>query len=74
MKILSCPLNGPRNIAEFIYGGQVKEMPDPPQQPISNGRTTYFMKTPILASSENGGCMHRVVIGLLRSVIIKVMR
>ena len=31
MKILSCPLNGPRNIAEFIYGGQVKEMPDPAQ-------------------------------------------
>ena len=29
MKILTCPLNGPRNIAEFTYGGQVKPMPDP---------------------------------------------
>jgi sarcosine oxidase subunit delta len=29
MKILICPLNGPRNIAEFTYGGQVKTMPDP---------------------------------------------
>ena len=29
MKILICPLNGPRNIAEFTYGGQVKVMPDP---------------------------------------------
>lgn len=29
MKILCCPLNGPRNISEFVYGGQVKTMPDP---------------------------------------------
>lgn len=29
MKIMKCPLNGPRNISEFIYGGQVKAMPDP---------------------------------------------
>lgn len=28
MKIMHCPLNGPRNISEFIYGGEVKEMPD----------------------------------------------
>ena len=29
MKILNCPLNGPRNISEFVYGGEVKQMPDP---------------------------------------------
>jgi sarcosine oxidase subunit delta len=29
MKILTCPLNGPRNIQEFVYGGEVSEMPDP---------------------------------------------
>lgn len=29
MKILNCPLNGPRNIAEFVYGGEVTRMPDP---------------------------------------------
>ena len=28
MKIMNCPLNGPRNISEFVYGGQVKTMPD----------------------------------------------
>ena len=28
MKIMNCPLNGPRNISEFVYGGQVKAMPD----------------------------------------------
>ena len=29
MKILTCPLNGPRNISEFTYGGEFKHMPDP---------------------------------------------
>ncbi|MBA1200291.1 sarcosine oxidase subunit delta [Pseudomonas capeferrum] len=29
MKILTCPLNGPRNISEFTYGGEFKRMPDP---------------------------------------------
>jgi sarcosine oxidase subunit delta len=27
MKIMNCPLNGPRNISEFAYGGEVREMP-----------------------------------------------
>ena len=29
MKIMHCPLNGPRNISEFAYGGEVEDMPDP---------------------------------------------
>ena len=29
MKILNCPLNGPRNISEFVYGGEITTMPDP---------------------------------------------
>jgi sarcosine oxidase subunit delta len=29
MKIMPCPLNGPRNISEFVWGGEVKAMPDP---------------------------------------------
>ncbi len=29
MKIMNCPLNGPRNISEFICGGEVRAMPDP---------------------------------------------
>ena len=28
MKILTCPINGPRNISEFVWGGEVKAMPD----------------------------------------------
>lgn len=29
MKVMHCPLNGPRNISEFVCGGEVSEMPDP---------------------------------------------
>ena len=29
MKLMPCPLNGPRNITEFTYGGEVRTMPDP---------------------------------------------
>ncbi|MEQ8370540.1 MAG: sarcosine oxidase subunit delta [Alphaproteobacteria bacterium] len=29
MKLMTCPLNGPRNISEFVFGGEVKPMPDP---------------------------------------------
>ena len=29
MKIMLCPLNGPRNIYEFVWGGEVVEEPDP---------------------------------------------
>ena len=29
MKILVCPLNGPRPVSEFAYGGSVRPSPDP---------------------------------------------
>ncbi len=29
MKVMPCPLNGPRNISEFACGGEVAEMPEP---------------------------------------------
>jgi sarcosine oxidase subunit delta len=28
MKLLRCPLNGDRNISEFICGGEVRQVPD----------------------------------------------
>ncbi|MGE5476325.1 MAG: sarcosine oxidase subunit delta [Bacteroidales bacterium] len=33
MKIMTCPLNGPRNISEFSYGGEVRERPAPGADP-----------------------------------------
>ncbi|MCZ6526406.1 MAG: sarcosine oxidase subunit delta [Gammaproteobacteria bacterium] len=29
MKLMRCPLNGVRNISEFVCGGEVIDMPDP---------------------------------------------
>jgi len=29
MKVLYCPLNGPRPLQEFQYGGEYRTMPDP---------------------------------------------
>lgn len=29
MKILTCPVNGPRPLQEFAFGGEVRPMPDP---------------------------------------------
>ena len=29
MKVLTCPVNGPRPLQEFVYGGEVWECPDP---------------------------------------------
>ena len=31
MKLLTCPINGPRPVSEFVYWGEVREMPDPDQ-------------------------------------------
>jgi len=29
VKILTCPVNGPRPIQEFFFGGELRAMPDP---------------------------------------------
>lgn len=29
MKLMTCPVNGPRAMLEFAYGGEVRAMPDP---------------------------------------------
>lgn len=31
MKIMTCPVNGERAISEFVYGGELRSMPDPNQ-------------------------------------------
>ncbi|HSO05664.1 MAG TPA: sarcosine oxidase subunit delta [Pelomicrobium sp.] len=29
MRLLTCPVNGPRPLDEFVFGGEVRAMPDP---------------------------------------------
>jgi len=28
MKLMTCPINGPRNVSEFSYGGELQPMPN----------------------------------------------
>lgn len=44
MKILNCPLNGPRNISEFIYGGEVVDHPDPHGSSIAEWADYVFLE------------------------------
>ena len=41
MKLMNCPLNGPRNISEFICFGEVTEMPNP--SAVSDDEWADFM-------------------------------
>jgi sarcosine oxidase subunit delta len=29
MKLLRCPINGPRPLSEFLFGGELRTVPDP---------------------------------------------
>ena len=44
MKILTCPINGPRNITEFVWGGEVKAMPDPPRRATTQWTDYLFLE------------------------------
>ena len=43
MKIINCPLNGPRNASEFIWGGEVKAMPEPDTADVSTWADYVFL-------------------------------
>ncbi|HTV73117.1 MAG TPA: sarcosine oxidase subunit delta [Candidatus Acidoferrales bacterium] len=42
MKIMRCPLNGARNITEFVCGGEVKPLLGADPDPRALGRSIYF--------------------------------
>jgi sarcosine oxidase subunit delta len=45
MKIMDCPLNGPRNISEFAYGGEVAPPPDPARTSDEEWAAFVFMES-----------------------------
>ena len=45
MKIMTCPINGPRNITEFVWAGEVKDMPDPDSSSDADWTTYLFLET-----------------------------
>jgi sarcosine oxidase, subunit delta len=44
MKIIHCPLNGPRNASEFLWGGEVREMPDPANADAASWADYVFLQ------------------------------
>ena len=44
MKIINCPLNGPRNASEFIWGGDVKDMPEPETADVAAWADYVFLQ------------------------------
>ena len=45
MKILTCPINGPRPLQEFQYGGELRDMPDPGQADDSSWADYVFHRS-----------------------------
>jgi len=45
MKLIHCPINGPRPAQEFHYGGQFREMPDPDQASDSQWADYIFNRS-----------------------------
>ena len=45
MKLLHCPLNGPRPLLEFVCGGEVRDMPGSPDggQQCSDAQWTAYL-------------------------------
>ncbi len=66
MKIMTCPLNGPRNISEFVWGGDVKAMPDPAGCGDAAWAEYLFLEDKSPARSWNGGCTRRAITGSSR--------
>ena len=63
MKLLTCPINGPRPVSEFVYGGEVRPMPDPEPPPTRNGPTTCSIAAACRASRRSGGTTRRAAPG-----------
>jgi sarcosine oxidase, subunit delta len=45
MKTMPCPLNGPRNITEFVCAGEMRVMPDPAAMSDAEWADFVFMET-----------------------------
>lgn len=45
MKLLTCPINGPRPLQEFAFGGEVRTMPDAQTAPDADWADYVFNRT-----------------------------
>ena len=64
MKVMTCPLNGPRNIQEFVCFGEVGEMPEPNEtSDIDWAEYIWICPTTPPAWCASGGAMGRPTFG-----------
>ena len=56
MKIMTCPVNGPRAITEFAYAGELRAMPDPAVASDAEWADYVFNKTGIACVKREWWC------------------
>jgi sarcosine oxidase, subunit delta len=56
MKIMICPVNGPRAISEFAYAGELREQPDPGTATDGEWADYVFNKSGIAAIKREWWC------------------
>jgi len=56
MKILTCPVNGPRSVSEFAYGGEIRPMPDPAATSDSDWARYVFNRSGVAGVKREWWC------------------
>jgi len=56
MKIMTCPINGPRAISEFAYAGELRPMPDPATATDEQWADYVFNKSGVAAVKREWWC------------------
>ncbi len=56
MKIINCPLNGPRNAQEFVHGGEVVPMPDPHRSSDAEWAAFVFLENNVAGVVREWWC------------------
>jgi sarcosine oxidase, subunit delta len=53
---MTCPINGPRAISEFAYGGEVRSMPDPQEADDATWTDYVFNRNSLPAVKPEWWC------------------
>ena len=56
MKIMACPINGPRAISEFVYGGELRAQPDPQHATDAQWADYVFNRNSVPAVKKEWWC------------------
>ena len=56
MKIMTCPINGPRAVSEFVYGGELRAQPDPQHATDAQWADYVFNRNSVPAVKKEWWC------------------